>query len=125
MWGSCFVDYRLILLLVVFGILFWHVFFRLRELEAYEKIEKSIATNTKSDYCSRPHAVRGQHHARASVTPGSQSPFSEHQMGSKRTWEDSSLHINVLHANGIKDNTSPIGLTHRATGPVELWKRNM
>ena len=30
-------------------------------------------------------------------------------MGSKRTWEDSSLHINVLHAIGIKGNASPIG----------------
>ena len=30
-------------------------------------------------------------------------------MGSKRTWEDSSLHINVLHATGITDNASPIG----------------
>ena len=37
---SCFVDYRLILLLVVFDILFLHVFFLLRKLEAYERIEK-------------------------------------------------------------------------------------
>lgn len=38
--GICFVDYRLILLLVAFGILFLACFFLLRELEAYEKIEK-------------------------------------------------------------------------------------
>lgn len=132
--GICFVDYRLILLLVVFGILFLACFFLLRELEAYEKIEKY--SNKYEERLLQPpfraHTVRGQNHARASVTPGSQiAMFSMLvSVGVALFWAPNGIKADL---GGFKPPYQCAScqwhqrqrLTHRATGPVKTKKGNM